>query len=74
MKHLFWMLALLVCTINLGLSQETTVATNEEQICPVAQLEQNLKKLFSGRIDWLFYNNMSVIAKAKELELPVSQI
>jgi polar amino acid transport system substrate-binding protein len=47
---------------------------NEENIFPVAQLEQNLKKLFSGRIDLLFYNNMSVMTKAKNMGLPVAQI
>lgn len=47
---------------------------DEANLFPVSTIEQNLKKLFSGRIDFLFYNNMTVLTKTKELGQPPSQL
>lgn len=47
---------------------------NERNLFPVAQGEQNIRKLLAGRIDLLFSENMFVTMKMKALDLPLSQI
>jgi polar amino acid transport system substrate-binding protein len=47
---------------------------DDKNIFPVTQREQNLQKLFAGRIDLLLDNNLNARSKTKALGLPVDQI
>ena len=47
---------------------------NEKNVFPVAQGEQNLKKLLAGRIDLFFSENLFVTMKMKTLGLPLDQV